>query len=218
MISDSEHFHHRQHFQSAFYLTQKTQNGLCLAKRTAKQSAVTSSTEVTNSSIKAMAKQFRHKKFSNSNENKERKCPFFQTGHCSQLRKGLCPFSHLNIVCYKLECTTKCGLRHPNPCKLFAANKCLYSQCSYTHSTPRRQQDTANVKPIETHPLLLASDTRQQPSPEHVVINAFFLLLLTSLKQTQCLQKEFEKLETNTSSTASFQCENNTQCRLRYHQ
>ena len=147
-----------------------------------------------------MAKQFRHKKFSNSNENKERKCPFFQTGHCSQLRKGLCPFSHLNIVCYKLECTTKCGLRHPNPCKLFAANKCLYSQCSYTHSTPRRQQDTANVKPIETHPLLLASDTRQQPSPEHVVINAFFLLLLTSLKQTQCLQKEFEKLETTTSS------------------
>jgi hypothetical protein len=164
----------------------------------AEQSAVTSSTEVTNSSIKAMAKRFRHKIFSNSNKNKERKCPFFQTGHCSQLRKGLCPFSHLNIVCYKLECNKTCGLRHPNPCKLFATNKCLYSQCSYTHSTPRKQQDTANVQPIETHPMLLACDTRKQPFPEHVIY-AFFLFLLTSFKQTQCLKKDYEKLETNTS-------------------
>jgi hypothetical protein len=45
---------------------------------------------------------------------------------------------------------------------------------------------------------LLACDTRQQPSPEHVIY-AFCLFLLTSLKQTQCLKKDYEKLETNTS-------------------
>ena len=155
----------------------------------AEQPAVTSNTEVTNSSIKAMAKRFRNKSLSNSNKDKERKCPFFQTGHCSQLRKGLCPFSHLNIVCQKSDCNKTCGLRHPNPCKLFAANKCLYTQCSYTHSTPVKQQDTANVQPIETHTMLLACDTRKKPSPQHVIY-PFFFFLLTSLKQIQCLQED----------------------------
>ena len=94
---------------------------------------------------------------------KARKCPYFQTGHCSQIRKGLCPFSHSNIVCFKLECDKSCGLRHPNPCKLFANNKCLYKQCSYSHSTP------AHTHPIDRHTMLLACETETRV-PNHEAV------------------------------------------------
>ena len=94
---------------------------------------------------------------------KARKCPYFQTGHCSQIRKGLCSFSHSNTVCFKLECDKSCGLRHPNPCKLFANNKCLYKQCSYSHSTP------AHTHPIDRHTMLLACETETRvPNHEEV--------------------------------------------------